>query len=116
MWGPNREYPSTNAQDLATGQAEWTTPGTYTWTCPAHVTSVCAVCVGAGGGNNNQQWSGGGGGGALAWKNNIPVTPGQTYTVEVGDQWPRASGNNPGGTSYFINLTTCAAEGGWRDN
>ena len=99
-----------------TGEQEWTTPGTYSWTCPAGVTSVSAVCIGAGGGNNNQQWSGGGGGGALAWKNNIPVTPGQTYTVEVGDQWPRASGYYPGETSYFINLTTCAAEGGWPDN
>ena len=72
--------------------------------------------VGDGGGNNNQQWSSGGGGGALAWKNNISVTPGQSYTVEVGDQWPRASGNTPGETSYFINLTTCAAGGGWPDN
>ena len=102
--------------DAPAGEQEWITPGTYTWTCPAGVTSVCAVCVGAGGGNNNQQWSGGGGGGALAWKNNIPVTPGQSYTVEVGDQWPRASGYYPGGTSYFVNQTTVAAGGGWPDN
>ncbi len=99
-----------------TGQQEYTTPGTYQWTCPAGVTSVSAVCVGAGGGNNNQQWSGGGGGGALAWKNNISVTPGQQYTVEVGDQWPRASGNYPGGSSWFVSSTVVSAGGGWPDN
>ena len=99
-----------------TGQQEYTTPGTYQWTCPAGVTSVCAVCIGAGGGNNNQQWSGGGGGGALAWKNSISVTPGQQYTVVVGDQWPRASGNNPGESSWFVSTTVVAAGGGWPDN
>ena len=98
-----------------TGQQEYTTPGTYQWTCPAGVTSVCAVCIGAGGGNNNQQWSGGGGGGALAWKNSISVTPGQQYTVVVGDQWPRASGNNPGESSWFVSTTVVAAGGGWPD-
>ena len=102
--------------DAPAGEQEWTTPGTYTWTCPAGVTSVSAVCVGGGGGNNNQQWSGGGGGGALAWKNNISVTPGQTYTVEVGAAGLRASGYYPGGTSYFVNQTTVAAGGGWPDN
>tara|TARA_B100000700_G_scaffold35782_1_gene34829 strand:- start:1692 stop:2711 length:1020 start_codon:yes stop_codon:yes gene_type:complete len=56
------------------GQALFTNPGTYSWTCPGGHTSVSAICVGAGGG----------GGGALVWKNNIPVTPGQSYTVVVG--------------------------------
>ena len=102
--------------DAPAGEQEWITPGTYTWTCPAGVTSVSAVCVGGGGGNNNQQWSGGGGGGALAWKNNIPVTPGQSYTVVVGAAGARASGYYPGGTSYFVNQTTVAAGGGWPDN
>jgi hypothetical protein len=32
------------------GQAEYTTAGTYTWTCPAGVTSVSVLCVGGGGG------------------------------------------------------------------
>jgi len=111
------EYPHTVVASEATptGQQEWITPGTYTWTCPAGVTSVSAVCIGGGGGNNNQQWSGGGGGGALAWKNNISVTSGVTYTVVVGAAGVRASGNYPGGTSYFVNQTTVAAGGGWPD-
>jgi hypothetical protein len=32
------------------GQQEYTTPGTYTWTVPAEVTSISVVCVGGGGG------------------------------------------------------------------
>ena len=63
-------------------QIEYTTPGNYVWRAPIGVTSVCVVCVGGGGAGN---WlSPGGGGGALAWKNDIPVTPGKTYTVTVG--------------------------------
>ena len=31
------------------GDALFTTPGTYSWTAPAGVTSVCVVCVGGGG-------------------------------------------------------------------
>ena len=56
------------------GQSLFTNPGSYSWTCPGGHTSISVICVGAGGG----------GGGALAWKNNIPVTPGQSYTVVVG--------------------------------
>eukprot|EP00047_Mylnosiga_fluctuans_P024645 m.166012 g.166012 ORF g.166012 m.166012 type:complete len:97 (-) comp9897_c1_seq16:77-367(-) len=41
----------------------------------------------------------GGGGGGLGWKNNIPVVPGQSYTVVVGAGGSGAgySGNNCGG-------------------
>lgn len=35
---------------LTSGQQAYTTPGTYSWTAPAGVTSVCVVCVGGGGG------------------------------------------------------------------
>lgn len=95
-----------------TGQVEFTTPGTYSWTAPAGVTSVCAVCVGAGGGGREYSpfyifcWGGAGGG--LGWKNNISVTPGQSYTVVVG------AGNSAadGGDSYFINTSTVRGGGG----
>ena len=36
------------------GQAEFITPGTFSWTAPAGVTSVSVVCVGAGGGGCRQ--------------------------------------------------------------
>jgi hypothetical protein len=64
-------------------EALFTTPGTYSWTAPIGVTSVSVVAVGGGGGAGLYN-GGGGGGGALAYKNNIAVTPGQSYTVIVG--------------------------------
>ena len=51
-----------------------------TWTVPAGVTSICAVCVGGGGGSGGADGNGavfGGGGGALAYVNDISVTPGE---------------------------------------
>ena len=88
------------------GQQNYTTPGTYSWTCPADVTSVCAVCVGGGGnglGNSTSTITAGGGGG-LGWKNNIAVVPGQNYTVVVGAG---------GAESYFIDATTVQGGGGY---
>lgn len=89
------------------GQTAYTTPGTYSWIAPVDVESVCVVCVGGGGGGTTLSGSGSGGG--LGWKNNIAVTPGQSYTVIVG-----AGGQNGGaaGDSYFINTSTVAGYGG----
>jgi hypothetical protein len=100
---------------LPRGEAEYTTPGTYSWTAPTGVTSVCVVCVGAGGGPAaNTSGAAGAGGGGLGWKNNIPVTPGNSYTVVVGAGGTRVtSGTAPaGGNSYFIDTTTVAGFGG----
>lgn len=65
------------------GQATWTTPGTYTWTVPEDVTSVCVCAVGQG------QYCGPtyrahGSSGGVRWMNNIPVIPGDTYEIRVG--------------------------------
>lgn len=65
---------------IATGQQEYTTPGTYSWVCPAGVTKVSVVCIGGGGGVNTMSAAGAG----LGYKNNIPVIPGNSYTVVVG--------------------------------
>ena len=90
------------------GQQEYTTAGTYSWVAPSGVTSVSVVTVGAG---SSSTWAfpyiPGGSGGGLGWKNNIAVTPGQSYTVVVG-----ALSNSTGGTSYFINTSTVAGFGG----
>lgn len=71
------------------GQDEYASAGVYTWTCPADVTSVSVVCVGAGGGGDAGSdligVGGGGGGGALAYRNNITVIPGQQYSIVVGE-------------------------------
>lgn len=98
------------------GEAEFTTPGTTSWTAPADVTSVCVVAVGGGGGGNSQNGAGGhgGGGGGLGWKNNISVTPGVSYTVAVGAGGARATSASAGNgaNSYFIDATTVAGLGG----
>ena len=56
---------------------------------PSGVTRISAVVIGGGGQgaasiNSGNSTSGAGGGGGLSWKNNIPVTPGETLTVVVG--------------------------------
>ena len=95
-----------------TGQQAYTTAGTYTWTAPENVTSVSVVCVGGGAsGYTASGYAVGGGGGGLGWKNNISVTPGQTYTVVVG-QGGNLSTSANGGDSYFISNVTVAGLGG----
>ena len=88
------------------GNAEWTTEGSYSWTCPAGVTSVCAIAIGAGGGYGQvSQGGAGGGGGGTGWKNNISVTPGTTYTIDVGGVSPTGNGGDSGmrnGGSYYV--------------
>lgn len=114
-YGPSIFSGSSNSvTPVAAGQQAYTTAGTYSWVAPADVTSVSVVVVGGGGGGG---WGGttAGGGGALAYKNNISVTPGTSYTVVVG---AGGSGRNypnqgtTGGQSYFINTSTVQAAGG----
>lgn len=108
---------------VVAGQQAYTSPGTYTFTAPAGVTSVCVVCIGGGGGGMYYNYSryyftyamNGGSGGGLGWKNNITVVPGNTYTVVVGaggSQGAYSFGSSNGGSSYFINSSTVAGNGG----
>lgn len=62
----------------AKGETSFTTTGTFTFIVPANVRFISAVCISAGG---NPSGVIGGGGGGLAWRNRIPVTPGETLTV-----------------------------------
>mgnify|MGYP001189667196 CR=1 FL=1 len=116
-----------SSSSTAVGQEAFITTGSYSWTCPLGVSVVSAVVVGGGGGGGNVRSTstpGGlgfgfyaGSGGALGWKNNIPVTPGQTYAVVVGDGGSRQESSlggdgTPGTHSYFINTATLKAEGG----
>jgi len=89
------------------GQQTYTTPGNYSWVCPANITSVNVLCVGGGGSGADGQ--GGGGGGGTGYRNNISVTPGTSYSVVVG-----AGGVNgySGGNSYFNNISVVAGYGG----
>ena len=99
-------YPSSFALSFGPAASSYlfSTPGTHYWTCPAGLTSVSVVAVGAGA----EAGSVAGGGGGLGWKNNISVTPGQSYTVVVG-----AGGQNKANEhSYFIDTATVMGEGG----
>jgi hypothetical protein len=121
-WINNSNINGVDYTPLPVGQEIYSSPGTYTWVAPDDVTSVSVVCVGGGGGGGGG-YGPGGGGGALAYRNNISVTPGQTYTVVVGaggagatddgdsSIWTLSNGGN-GGSSYFIDTSTVAAGGG----
>lgn len=69
----------------------YTTPGTYTWTCPAGVTTARVTVAGGGGGGVAFRLTGllgtdgsaPGGSGAMVIST-IPVIPGHTYQVIVG--------------------------------
>lgn len=98
---------------LVYGQQSYTSPGIYGWIAPAGVNSVSVVCIGAGGSGSAY----GGAGGALAWKNQIKVTPGQSYTVMVGatnTQFSSAPYKFIAGQSSFSGDShELVANGGW---
>lgn len=92
------------------GESTYTIPGTYSWVCPTGVTSVSVVCVGAGGTAPSTNQYSSGGGGALAWANNITVTPGTTYSIVVGDVTPNSVGAS-GSSSAFGRIAGGGARG-----
>ena len=98
----------------------------FTWICPPGVTSVSVVAVGSGGNGgpayfqtaaigSAQTATGSAGGGGLGWQNNIPVTPGNSYTVAAGNRnstGPFLSGQESGAESYFKDASTVRGGGG----
>lgn len=100
-------------QPTSAGQIVFDTPGTFQWTCPEDVFFVSVVCVGGGGGGGGYStWNNSAGaGGGLGWKNNIPVVPGQLYTVVVG-AGGTVNAITRSGNSYFISEATVAGFGG----
>ena len=89
---------------------------TYSWTVPAGVTAIHAVSVGGGGGGEANHDGASGCGGALAYKNNISVTPGDVVTVYVGGggratSWGNNS-NNGSSSRITVNGTNYAIAGG----
>ena len=74
------------------GQAYFTTPGTFTWTCPEGVTEVSLAMVGTGGRgkySNTSSQRALGAGGNVRYINKVPVVPGQAYAITIP--------NNPSG-------------------
>lgn len=112
-YGPSAYSAASNSvTPVAIGQQAYTTPGTYSWVAPAGVTSVSVVAVG--GGASGPSVGLGAAGAGLGWKNNISVTPGNSYTVVVGAGGVQTSSitTYAGGDSYFINTSTVKGGGG----
>ena len=92
--------------------------GTFSWTCPAGITSVDVQAWGGGGGgggSNNGYGAGAGGGGGYSKKLAIPVVPGNIYLVVVGSGGAGGGGGvsgQAGQDTYFIDITTVLAKGG----
>lgn len=87
--------------------------GSYTFTVPAGITSISAVAVGAGGGGGegsptlSQYGSsgGGGGGGALAYANDISVSPGDVLYIEIGEGGNRGKPGGDGEDTILKKIT-----------
>jgi hypothetical protein len=68
------------------GQDVLSTPGTIEWTVPVGVTSISVAVISAGlrGRVQSAAAADAGRGGCVRWKNDIPVTPGDKYTLVIG--------------------------------
>jgi hypothetical protein len=112
-YGPS--YPSGSSNSLLLTCATFQTVGSFCWVAPPSVTSVAVVAIGGGGNTGFFSTGGypGGGGGALAYANNITVTPGNSYSVVVGSAGVGFGAS--GGFSSF-NTSTVKAGGGTTNN
>ena len=92
------------------------TPGTYTFTVPAGVTSITIECWGAGGAGGGAYIGAGGGGGGGAYNKGVfNVSPNQKLTVTVGAGGIGVNGENGvnGGTTTVSGSPgTISANGG----
>ena len=97
----------------------FTTAGSFSWVCPAGVTSVTVECVGGGGGGDGGELGtrgGGGGRGGDYASSVVTVTPGTSYAIVVGDGGSGASfgtsgGAGSGGPSPVASAVVVAAGG-----
>lgn len=110
----------------------YTTPGTYTWTCPAGVTTARVTVAGGGGGGIAIRWrpnpsgnkyAGGNGGAGALNITTLSVTTNHTYTITVGKGGsPYVSTNSNdygekhasnGGTSSFGSISASGGQGAY---
>jgi len=107
-------------------EAQFTKPGKTVWTVPSGVSSINIVAIGGGGGGGGTvnllvdpkvgstvygartAFGGGGGGGALAYKNNVTVSSGDTITINIGSGG--GNGWNTGG--YYASGSSLIASAG----
>src|SRR6478735_3121654 len=100
----------------ANAQTTQTFNSSGTFTVPAGVTSITVEvwgAGGAGGGATGNPGAGGGGAGGAYVKNTFTVTPGTSYTINVGNGGSGGTGSGPsGGPSWFGSASTLLAVGG----
>ena len=90
------------------------------WVAPAGVTSVTVECWGGGGGGGGTSQAsadggGGGGGGAYAKLNTYSVTPGNSYSYQIGGAGSggiNTTAATAGGDTWFVSSGTVMAKGG----
>lgn len=112
MWPLNQQFQAKGEgfwNPPIIGCQTYTTAGTYSWVVPAGITRVSVVTVGGGSAGRCGTIKQGGGGGALAYVNNISVTPGETLGVIVG---AGGTGSTGGDSSFKRGCTTLAGAGG----
>lgn len=93
----------------------FTSPGAWTWTAPAGVTSATVEAWGgggAGGGATGNPAKGGGGAGGQYARKLVAVTPGASYAIAVGAGGNAGTGNGPAGGDSRFATTTVVAKGG----
>ena len=117
--GPPSSFSNTITTLAAPGQQLYeSAQACYTWVAPAGVTSVSVITIAVGGAGNRSGYlyccgcyyygGGGGGGGGLAYKNNIAVTPGNSYAVAI-----TGSGYTLFNTSGTVSATNGVNSGYW---
>jgi hypothetical protein len=115
--GPAGSVAATSSQPVATALASGTVGGlreyraSGAWTAPPGVTHVMVEAWGAGGaggpGSPGPEGGGGGGGAGAYQRVVLPVVPGTTYDVVVGEGGqPDASGGGDGRETQFRDATT----------
>jgi len=101
----------------ASGQVEYTSPGTYIF-IPSLTTTYSLLAVGAGGGGaGGGDAPGGGGGGGLAYVNGYTLNSGTSYTVFVGtgggggysESATTPGAGTAGQNSYIVSTAVCRA-------
>lgn len=107
--GFEQRVPTTITYTPAATVVQFTTVGTSSWVAPTGVTSVDYLVVGGGGGGWGPWYGAGGGAGGVLSGAGYAVTPGNSYTVTVGDGG--AAGTN-GGNSVFNTFTAIGGGAG----
>lgn len=105
-------------------RVSFTTVETTSWVAPTNIYVVTYLVVGGGGGSGGgfDTGAGAGGGGGMVLTGTLNITPGQTYTVSVGDggiagvsiRSPVSeTPGDPGGNSVFASITALGGGGGF---